>query len=144
MKGLAEKTLAFFNTLSKLECIKDYTLIGGTALSLQIHHRLSEDLDFCQWKQNENTSNTVDWNKIKTELETIGIVQHIDLLDFNQVNFIVNGVKLSFYANNLYSSPVQKSISFLNNIVVADVESIGIMKIELMLRRSTFRDYYDL
>jgi hypothetical protein len=49
MQGLAEKTEKIFETLSKLNSIKEYTLIGGTALSLQIANRLSEDLDFCKW-----------------------------------------------------------------------------------------------
>lgn len=51
MKGLATKTQKIFDKVSNLECIKEYTLIGGTALSLQIHNRLSEDLDFCKWKK---------------------------------------------------------------------------------------------
>ena len=32
----------------------------------------------------------------------------------------------------------------MNNIRLADVESIGIMKMEAMMRRSKFRDYYDI
>ena len=32
----------------------------------------------------------------------------------------------------------------MNNIRMADVESIGIMKMEAMMRRSKFRDYYDI
>ena len=32
----------------------------------------------------------------------------------------------------------------MNNIRLADVESIGIMKMEAMMCRSKFRDYYDI
>ena len=32
----------------------------------------------------------------------------------------------------------------MNNLRVADVKSIGIMKMEAMMRRSKFRDYYDI
>jgi hypothetical protein len=39
MKGLMEKTENLFGEISKLSCIKDYTLIGGTAISLQIGKR---------------------------------------------------------------------------------------------------------
>ena len=35
-------------------------------------------------------------------------------------------------------------IPFLNNLHIADMESIGAMKMEAMLRRSKFRDYYDI
>ena len=71
-KGLAPHTGKIFEGISKLECIKPFVLVGGTALSLQLHTRQSEDLDF------------------------------------------------------------------------ADVNSIGIMKMETMMRRSKFRDYYDI
>ena len=37
-----------------LNCINGYTLIGGSALSLQIGKRLSENLDFCKWSTNVN------------------------------------------------------------------------------------------
>jgi len=43
MRGLSKHTEEIFEQISKLECIKNYTLIGGTALALQLGHRLSED-----------------------------------------------------------------------------------------------------
>ena len=46
MKGLAPHTQQIFEAVSKLDCIKPYLLVGGTALSLQIGTRQSEDLDF--------------------------------------------------------------------------------------------------
>ena len=52
MQGLAEKTEKLFEKISNLASLKGYTLIGGTALSLQINKRLSEDLDFCKWSTN--------------------------------------------------------------------------------------------
>ena len=35
-------------------------------------------------------------------------------------------------------------IPFKNNLQLADIKSIGAMKMEAMLRRSKFRDYYDI
>ena len=46
MKGLAPHTLQVFEAVSKLDCIKPYLLVGGTALSLQMGTRQNEDLDF--------------------------------------------------------------------------------------------------
>lgn len=46
MKGLAPHIREVFEAVSQLECIKPYLLVGGTALSLQIGTRQSEDLDF--------------------------------------------------------------------------------------------------
>ena len=50
MKDLAPHTLQVFEAVSKLDCIKSYLLVGGTALSLQMFGtRQSEDLDFMKW-----------------------------------------------------------------------------------------------
>ena len=58
--------------------------------------------------------------------------------------FIVDGVKISFYAAPRKRIPTMQEIPYLNNIRLADVESIGVMKMEAMMRRGKFRDYYDI
>lgn len=112
-------------------------------MSLQLGTRLSEDLDFMSWRKSKNEKREVDWPAIKKELETIGVIESCDILDIDHVEFVVNGVKLSFYANPNYS-PLQSEIAFLNNLRIADKVAIGAMKMEVMLRRSKFRDYYDI
>ena len=67
MNGLAPHTAEIFEEFSKLECIKDYCLIGGTALALQLNHRLSEDIDLCRWKTGENEKISVDWFGIEKQ-----------------------------------------------------------------------------
>ena len=144
MNGLAPHTAEIFEKLSGLKCVRDYCLIGGTALALQLNHRLSEDIDFCRWKTHEKEKISVDWPTIENELSRLGSVT-MNLLDHNQCNFNLKGVHLSFYGNNINKEPpglVRQD--FLNNIKLADKTSIGIMKLEVMLRRCSFRDYYDI
>lgn len=143
MNGLAKQTSKIIEAVSRLDCIKPYVLVGGTALSIQLGNRESEDLDFMSWRKNRNEKREVDWLRIKKELETIGGVEKCDLLDIDHVEFVVDGVKISFYANPNYS-PLKRCIPYLNNIFLADSTSIGAMKMEVMLRRSQFRDYYDI
>jgi len=143
MNGLAPHTASIFDAISRLECIRPYILVGGTALSLQLGTRESEDLDFMSWRQSRNEKREVDWPKIKKELESVGVVEKCDILDIDHVEFKVKGVKLSFYANPNYS-PVKQPVQWLNNIVLADKIAIGAMKMEVMLRRSQYRDYYDI
>ena len=144
MNGLAKHTEKVFERISKLETIKPYLLVGGTALSLQIGKRLSEDLDFMKWKTSPNDKSEVAWYKINKELESIGIVESVDVLDFDMVEFVFEGVKLSFYSAPRIRPTHLQEIPYMNNIRLADVESIGVMKMEVMLRRNTFRDYYDI
>ncbi|MDE6270529.1 MAG: nucleotidyl transferase AbiEii/AbiGii toxin family protein [Muribaculaceae bacterium] len=143
MKGLTQQTASIFEAISRLDCIKPYVLVGGTALSLQLGTRESEDLDFMSWRKSRTEKREVDWPRIKKELETVGIIDKIDILDLDHVEFYVNGVKISFYANPNYS-PINEPIPYLNNIFLADKTAIGAMKMEVMLRRSKFRDYYDI
>ena len=44
--GLCNNTLQVFDQISRLDCIKDLFLCGGTGISLLLQHRQSEDLDF--------------------------------------------------------------------------------------------------
>lgn len=143
MKGLTPATYSVFDKISHLNCIKPYVLVGGTALSLQLATRLSEDLDFMSWRKSKNEKREVDWPAIQKELATIGNIESFEILDLDHVVFIVDGVKLSFYANPNYS-PLETEIPIHNYIRLADKKSIGAMKMEVMLRRSKFRDYYDI
>ncbi len=143
MKGLAPHTRQVFEAVSRLDCIKPYLLVGGTALSLQIGTRQSEDMDFMKWRTSKAEKMEVAWYQIEKELAMIGDIQHKDILDIDHVEFLVAGVKFSFYACPKYS-PVNEPVEYLNNLRLADVKAIGAMKMEVMLRRSNFRDYYDV
>lgn len=142
-RSLAPHTGRIFETISRFECIKPFTLVGGTALSLQIEKRQSEDLDFMKWQQ-KNDKCEVDWPTIKNELESAGEVRDYEVGGFDFVKFNFEGVKLSFYAPPRKAVKSMQRIPYLNNIYLADMESIGAMKMEAMLRRSKFRDYYDI
>jgi len=54
MKGLTEVTAKTLIDISGCDFLKEYTFIGGSAIAVQIEHRLSEDLDFCKWKVHAN------------------------------------------------------------------------------------------
>lgn len=143
MKGVSPNTESVLLAVSNLESIKPYTLVGGTALAIQLGTRQSEDLDFMSWRSLKTEKREVDWPAIKKELETIGSIENVDILDLDHAEFLVDGVKISFYANPNYS-PLENVIPLINNIKLADPVSIGAMKMEVMLRRSKFRDYYDI
>lgn len=143
-QGLTTNIEAIIEQVAQLECIKPYILCGGTALAMQIGHRKSEDLDFMMWRISKTEKPEVNWNAIEKELrEKIGEIDSFNMLGFDQVEFVVKGVKFSFFvSDNL--SPVTTPTDYLGNIRLADIESIMAMKMEVMLRRMKFRDYYDI
>ena len=143
-KSLAPHTGKVFEKISKLECIKPFTLAGGTALSLQIKKRQSEDLDFMKWLTKRTEKPEINWPAIKKELESVGHVANYEIASLDYVTFDFEGVRLSFYAAPRKVIPSMQRIPYFNNLYLADIESIGAMKMEAMLRRSQFRDYYDI
>lgn len=143
-KGLTWKVDAIMDNVSALECIKPYILCGGTALAIQLGHRKSEDLDFMMWRKSRTEKPEVDWCAIEKELaEKIGSIESFNMPGFDQVEFVVKGVKFSFYVSE-NTCPVNNPIQYYGNIMLADAVSILAMKMEVMLRRMKFRDYYDI
>ena len=102
MTGLAPHTGKIIDAVAQLECIRPYWLVGGTALSLQLHTRQSEDLDFQKWRTSKDEKMEVAWDVIEKELSTIGEIERRDIYDFDHVEFRVAGVKFSFYACDKY------------------------------------------
>lgn len=142
MTGITENIEKILPVLSDAECLKGWTLVGGTALAIQIGHRESEDLDFMKWNYRGDCS--VDWPSIKKELtDKFGCEPEMELLGHDQVQFFINGVKLSFYIADC-RNPLKNTVPFMGNIILADIDSIAVMKMELALTRGKYRDYYDL
>ena len=98
MNGLAPQTFEVFDRITRLECIKPFVLVGGTALSLQLNKRQSEDLDFMCWKKSTNDRSEVPISAIKREIESVARIDAMEIGSFGFVEFVVEGVKLSFYA----------------------------------------------
>ncbi|WP_298648631.1 nucleotidyl transferase AbiEii/AbiGii toxin family protein [uncultured Proteiniphilum sp.] len=143
-KGLTSKMDAIIGKVAAMESIKPYILCGGTALAMQLGHRKSEDLDFMMWRKSKSEKPEVDWPTIEKELkEKIGEIENFNMLGFDQVEFVVASIKLSFYVSENYC-PVSEPVPYLGNIRLADIYSIMAMKMEVMLRRMKIRDYYDI
>lgn len=142
MTGITTNIEAILPVISNAECLKGWTLVGGTALAIQIGHRESEDLDFMKWSFKGDCS--VNWPAIRKELTAkTGTEPEMELLGHDQVQFFVNGVKLSFFIADC-RNPLKNTVPYTGNIILADIDSIAIMKMELALTRGKFRDYYDL
>ncbi|GHT11191.1 hypothetical protein FACS189426_12700 [Bacteroidia bacterium] len=109
-KGITEKMDAIIEKVAAMESIKPYILAGGTALAMQIGHRKSEDMDFMMWRKSKAEKPEVNWTAIEKELkEKIGEVESFNMLGFDQVEFVVAGVKFSFYVSDNFC-PVSESV----------------------------------
>lgn len=138
---MPENTRTVFDRLAMHHFISKYTLVGGTALSLQIRHRLSEDLDFIFDGEKLNT------NSIKRNIATIFPDYRIIRQELNwQIDFLIINVKVTFFSTGAIALPFSvKNHSFsYKTIHICKAKTIASLKMAAIAQRNTIRDYYDL
>jgi len=158
LEFMPERTGRIFEALAQEPMMQGFVLIGGTALSIQIGHRLSEDLDF--WLPGTAMSkDRVD--AILSNLGKSGIphefatpawkmsqarINGIDLLSQSR-DHIVGGVKVTFFARD---DVPYRHFAGMNRIdgqaqfSIADEEALFKMKSWLISQRIRSRDLFDL
>lgn len=134
-------TKLVFERLALLAFINKYTLVGGTALSLQICHRKSEDLDFIF--DNQTLNNVTLKRNIAKHFPKYKIIR--EEKDY-QIDFLIENVKVTFFAAGAVLIPFSvKNESFkIKHINIANIETIAVLKMGIIAQRNTIRDYYDL
>jgi predicted nucleotidyltransferase component of viral defense system len=138
---MPEKTAQIFSRLAHQPFITKYTLVGGTALSLQVGHRLSEDLDFVMDAEQINAV-TIKRNITKLFPDCRIIRQDNGW----QIDFVVDEVKLTFFSTGAVGIhfDVQQHAFEYQKMKICDIETIASLKMSAIAQRNTIRDYYDL
>jgi len=138
---LPGQTQKVFEELAEKQFINKYSLVGGTALSLQLRHRLSEDLDFV-YDEEELSINEIKRNIAKIFPEHRIIRQDAPW----QIDFIINEVKVTFFSSGSVVIPfnVRNYTTPHKNINICEIDVIATLKMASIAQRNTIRDYYDL
>lgn len=127
------RTLAILKEIMLLSNLQHFTLVGGTALALQIGHRISIDLDFF-------TTQDYDDYAVQTILEKIGKMEVlVSKPPFLQIR--LDEVKLDFFK---YPYPFIDEYQTIEGVRMADIETIAVMKLLAISRRGVKKDFYDL
>ena len=141
--GLKAETIPVFEVVSQMESIKGLYLCGGTAQSLQMWHRKSEDLDF-ELLGIRKDRPMLDFSAISNEVSSLFADCRKEFLSKNQLQIFVNGsVKLSFFRPQNAVPELGKGFVY-NNIVTPSLQELLGMKLFTIAVRSAFRDYYDI
>ncbi len=112
-----------------------FYLAGGTALSIQLGHRRSFDLDFF--------SPTVDIPSVRQPLADALKPFEPILTDTSWGNlvFLASGVRVGFYG---YGYPLVSPFTIADNVRLAGMADIGLMKLDALLARASRKDFHDL
>jgi len=119
----------------KLKVFSDFYLAGGTALALQIGHRVSVDFDlFCQKDITK---------ELLTKIKKVFSGEKISPLINNpeELTVLVSGVKITFIK---YPFPVINNLTEYNGLKMLDILELSATKAYTIGRRGSFKDYVDL
>ena len=116
--------------------ISPFYLAGGTALTLQMGHRKSVDLDF--FSQTDEVHERTRQRIIRAIAERDG--QVIENVDGNLV-LLVDDVRVGFFS---YGYKLIEPFAQLENVNVASMLDIGLMKLDAVIGRGSRKDFFDL
>ncbi len=122
--------------IGRQDFIPPFYLAGGTALALQMGHRKSVDLDF--FSQTDEVHERTRQRVIHAVAEHGG--QVIENVDGNLV-LLMNDVRVGFFS---YGYKLLEPFKQLENLNLASMLDIGLMKLDAVIGRGSRKDFIDL
>ena len=131
---VSSDTLELLTTLMHDPLLSDFFLVGGTALSLQIGHRRSIDLDLF-------TQKDFDENALLSEVEE----KYNFYTDFQSNNTLkgqIDGVKVDFISHKY---PLINPLLVIEDVRMAGIQDIAAMKLNAIAGNGTrLKDFIDI
>src|ERR1700733_10290361 len=129
---LIKPAAQLFDSLARF---RGFYLAGGTALALQIGHRVSIDFDFFSDEKIEA--------KLLPEVRRVFPEEKISPLvnNLDELTALVNGVKVTFLR---YPFPPDEPFVVYQNVPMLSIRDIGVTKAYTIGQRGSYKDYVDL
>lgn len=125
--------LELLKKIMSSELFKNFNLVGGTSLALQIGHRFSIDIDMFG-------NSEIDELEFIEELSNFGTVLVLKKSK-NIIIFSINGVKVDFVN---YKYPLLEELITEENIRLVSDRDIAAMKLNAIAGRGSRKDFIDL
>jgi hypothetical protein len=131
---VSDFTLGLLKTLMADEKLADFFLVGGTALALQIGHRISIDLDLF-------SRNSFGENDLLSHLEKTYQFK-LDFQANQTLKGSINNVNVDLITHNY---PLVKPLVVVDNVRMASLEDIAAMKLNAISGNGTrLKDFIDV
>ncbi len=153
-RSMPTLTKNLFLDLNKIEEISNWNLVGGTALSIYLQHRTSQDLDFFLTHPfiDKKTIRSIDL--ILSKLSDLKWDISSELNEENQRDYNIGGVRVTFHTTTDIKLDKDDSTNYAlkdipsdndGYINISNIDTIAAMKMYSVLRyRIKSRDFYDL
>lgn len=153
------ETEALAIRLSGEPLLEQFMLVGGTALSIYLKHRLSEDLDFATTDKTLPTQAISDllarFERTGSVIEDIlplaarhdAINEGIDIEDYQQ-DWLIDGVKLTFFTLDKENGSEKLALDhgevWCNKLRIASLDTLFVTKALVLTDRHALRDNFDM
>ena len=139
-RSVYPKTLELLKKLMLLTELQDFFLVGGTALALQLGHRISIDIDLFTQKDFDTKKLFL---KLNNQFEISDLTEDTNILNFNVIfpEKSDNIIKIDLIR---YSYPLINPIFEIDKIRLLSVEDIIPMKLSAVAGRGSKKDFYDI
>jgi len=132
-KSVNNELLELLNHLMREEKLKHFVLVGGTALALQVGHRISIDIDLFRHSD-------FDQSTLLDALNKYGTVQLLKKSE-NILILSLNGIKVDLVN---YKYPWIGNLEIVENIRFASLSDIAAMKLNAIAGRGSVKDFIDI
>ena len=114
--------------------LKDFGLVGGTAIALHLGHRESIDFDMFTFDEFSNP-------KIRRKISQLRTIDEVLRDETGQYTFVINGVRFTFFQ---FPYKINFSETFDDVVRLPDILTLAAMKAFALGRRAKWKDYVDL
>ena len=142
-KTISDSLYLALHKIMQFPELEAFRLVGGTALSLQLGHRISVDIDLFTDAQ----YGTIDFNAIDDRLQNefpfveTGTEHNISFGKmYNIGDTPEKAIKLDLFYTDSFVFPIARK----DNIRIADIREIAAMKLEVISRSGRKKDFWDL
>ncbi len=136
-KAIDPAALGLLKKLMKDSELKDFFLVGGSAMALHLGHRISVDLDLF-------INNVFDEKKLKSHLSSMYNLSSTTTEENTISTFIRsnnNEVKVEFIS---YVYKLLKPVKIEQGIRLLEIEDLIPMKLSAISNRGSKKDFYDI
>jgi predicted nucleotidyltransferase component of viral defense system len=132
--GAVDKTqLRLLEQLMHSKELKNFYLVGGTALALYLGHRKSIDLDLF-YHDHFDAEVIADFLNNSFETSSVEVAKNI-------VRCFINNVKIEILAHRY---PLVEDVTISNNIRLAGLKDLAAMKLNAVTNRGLKKDFLDI
>ena len=140
-RAVYPETLELLKILMKYDSLRQTFLVGGTALALQLGHRISVDIDL--FSETDFDTNEI-LSELRQDLELQVIIQKEKnslIINARKKNTNNEFVKVDFVK---YAYPLLKELKNEDGIRLLSVEDIIPMKLSAIANRGAKKDFFDI